>query len=410
MILIYFFNLITFIFILFLFEKLQCEKAKRKKLLTPNIKAHNLKKRLKNHCNKVKLKVFKQSFNFNGLQFFFDNKKIKNFKICFFNNKLSFVKFNNNLKLILTFNFNNKTLEIKCKTLKQCKLTISQILLNEKINFKTLNKKTIIKIKQLICGEKITLINNYNLLNSQTFVVPLFAKNILYKNKPTKKSAKLINKNINNFIVKDNYVLINNFNNNLNFKNIKTLFHFKINSIKCVNGKFIVNNNFVVQQNNNSLKIFKIGCFTNFLNNNNFKVETTNEELNLLINKILPEKIEWQYKKNFCFIPLNFFIKNVSLQFYYKQTIKLLYFAKKFIELNNFLFNEVLGLNLLNNAVKFLNPKFFIGKFKLIYNNNVFIVNNTIYEQYVVFNNIIYKNVNVIKLSNNNHLKIEKTI
>lgn len=136
-----------------------------------------------------------------------------------------------------------------------------------------------------------------------------------------------------------------------------------------------------------------------------FKVYTSNKYLNNLINSFLPNRVISQIS-NFGNLG-GFVYGKLNTKYNWKTVADYLLKQRKYILLYNYLLCNYLGVCFLNNSVVFFNNRFYFPGFKIEYKNETFLVNNLSNSVSVLYNGIVYNNINAIKLQSINNIKFD---
>lgn len=165
-----------------------------------------------------------------------------------------------------------------------------------------------------------------------------------------------------------------------------------------------IKNNAVYLKNLRTKEVKQLfdSCCNKINTNLFFKVETKVQYLNHLISKFLPKKIYQLFLKSNETNLYDFIEKEdiTYLQnYHYNYVIKLLINSRQFVALYKFLVQEVLGIKIVGDVVKINKNYQCIGKFVVGINGKSFTKYNNVNNTYFVYDNIIYHNVNLIKLT-----------
>ena len=303
--------------------------------------------------NKAKLNKgkYKSVINFSNLKLYVNGRIVKNFKQGFNKNYVKFFKVFSFGVLVVKFYKNNLFVFNNFSQEKTIKVLCFNHVKNPKI--KLLKGDKCFKIKtKTYCK-----FSNFKVVNFLEFSSKSFCVNLFYNR--TTQSA--MQNKIYGFNSCD-FLKLNNSNNK--------------NFINCFLSNF---------------KQFKIYSNCDFLNN--------------LVNNVLKNKIK-NYVNNISEQDLRLFVK-IDSDFNSKFVVNHMLKNKKYIDLFNYIFCNVLGVVFLNDSLMFLNNSCFNGQFKIEYKGEFFVVSNINGVKSVLYNGIVYNNISVIKLQSINNFKFD---
>jgi hypothetical protein len=143
----------------------------------------------------------------------------------------------------------------------------------------------------------------------------------------------------------------------------------------------------------------------------NLKIQSKNEQINNLINNVLPSKVVSEYLNNFSFNSLNIlFNLNYDTNFYFTHEINNLLNHKQYLKLYGYLLKNVVGISFFNDELHFLKPQFFIGPIQLTFKSIKLLINNNIDGCCFLYNCVVYNNVPVLKTTKTKPYNIDKIV
>lgn len=314
-----------------------------------------------------------------------------NFKLYFGSNGLGFYKKSNNCKIKIA----NNSVNVKC--IKTSEITVVLYALKNSNSYKVNNFGVTFKTgkvqfnkhcKTQIKNEYVKLIktvNDKNLCLGYTNNISTM-KNSIKQHK--KANFGIINAKQFSVDLLNNIVKIPNKNFN------KNIFKFKVFSVKKFSNYYLVNKKYYVIKYNNNLYI-STNLITNLNSFNssikpffNIRIYVNNNIVNNKINNLLPQKIYFEYKSQFCFQPfltwLNLNKKNANSYVFEYYNI-LSYYG-----INNFY----------NNKLFLSNPSFANKMVLFKVSNSQIIIKNNNGKYSALYNGIEYNNINYLTLNN----------
>lgn len=134
----------------------------------------------------------------------------------------------------------------------------------------------------------------------------------------------------------------------------------------------------------------------------NYKITTNNTHINFLLNEFLPKKMIKNFNRQNNELNLFSYVFAGSVEhlkkYNYKNVITWLTVRQDYCLLYKFLLEAVLGVKIFGNVISFNNYSNYLGKIIIDYNNTTIVKYNLAHSFYFTYNNIIYKNVNLINL------------
>lgn len=281
---------------------------------------------------------------------------------------------------------------------------LNNFLISTKTNFKTNN---LIEMKLTVTNllnkkNQLKIMNKFH-FNITEPIIKIFNKNNLamleYKNNW------LISRfAVNKKSLYQNFKLGKSENYSLNFTNL-TL------APKCSVTVTLTNTFSLQQTTTQSVKsfIFKpnVNSYEKYNKTNfgfmfNYKITSNCNIINNLLNQTLPQKIIKCFNKQnaennlFNYV----FAGNVEQlkKYNYKKIITWLNVREEYCLLYKYLLEVVLGVKIFGNVISFSNYSNYLGKVIIEYNNRVIVKYNLANSFYFTYNNIIYKNVNLLNL------------